>query len=294
MNSDLFRPPRRSWTTEEAFVWCQRIASDHYENFPVASWLLPAQVRPHIAAVYAFARIADDIADEPGHSAAERLDALSVWERHLDAAWDGDAEHPVFIALMATAREHHLPRNLLSDLLSAFRQDVTPPRYATFSDVLDYCRRSADPVGRIVLRLFGHADDEMDARSDAICTALQLTNFWQDLGTDVRHGRFYIPEEDLLRFSVTVDQLQLGTTTPAIRDLLAYQVDRTHALFNEGEPLMRRLNGRLRLEIRLTRLGGMRILDKIEDSGYTVLEKRPKLAFVDGAVILGRLLLRPW
>jgi squalene synthase HpnC len=292
LNSDLLHPSPRAWSLTEAYDWCQRLASSHYENFPVASRLLPRSVRPHVAAVYAFARIADDIADEPGPEQSERLELLEKWSDGLQRSYRGEADHPVFVALAETVSRHRIPIELLLDLLSAFRQDVTVHRYETFGDLLDYCRRSANPVGRIVLRLFGHADADLDRDSDAICTALQLTNFWQDVRTDAERGRMYIPREDLRRFNCREDLILRGTMTEPFSKTLAFEVDRTRALFHRGTLLPESLRQPLRIELRLTWLGGMRILDKIEQSGYTVLEHRPTLGTMDLPGLLFRSLRR--
>ena len=188
-------------TLDAAYARCQRMAREHYENFPVASFLLPSAMRPHIAAIYAFARTADDFADEPGVADADRLRQLDDWRERLDrAAQPGipkppvDVRDEIFVALAHTIRECRLPTSLFHDLLSAFRQDVLQKRYSTWSDVLDYCRRSANPVGRLVLRVAGHHSATLDARSDEVCTALQLANFWQDLERDWNIGRVYVPE----------------------------------------------------------------------------------------------------
>jgi phytoene synthase len=283
VDQSLLNPTPRSWTIDEAYEWCGRLVSSHYENFPVASRLLPNTIRPHVAAVYAFARIADDIADEPGMVDIERLEKLEDWNDGLTKAYRGDAQHPAFIALGHTVRKCDIPQGLLTDLLSAFRQDVTTKRYETFGDLLDYCRRSANPIGRIVLRLFDHRDDDLDHESDAICSALQLTNFWQDLSIDIPRGRLYVPREDLRRFNCREDLLMAGTPTEPFHRLLAFEVDRTRALFRRGTLLPEAVRLPLRLELRLTWLGGMRVLDKIERSGYTVFGNRPKLGTADFA-----------
>ncbi len=286
MRTDLLQPSPRSWSLAEAYAWCQRLATTHYENFPVASRLLPGSVRPHIAAVYAFARIADDIADEPGMTESERLEWLERWSDAVPRAYTGDADHPAFIALADTVSRHHIPMELLLDLLSAFRQDVTVHRYESFGDLLDYCRRSANPVGRIVLRLFGYDDPDLDRDSDAICTALQLTNFWQDVRIDAERDRIYIPREDLRRFNCREDLIIREKMTEPLRDTLAFEADRTRAIFRRGALLPESVRQPLRIELRLTWLGGMRILDKIEQSGYTVFENRPTLGWLD---VLGML-----
>lgn len=273
-----------------AYARCEEIARAHYENFPVASRLLPAHMRRHIAAIYAFARRADDFADEPGRHAAERLRRLDDWEARLtgDAAesdQDTDAR-PIFLALTHTIRERRLPLSLFADLLSAFRQDVTTKRYRTWGEVLDYCRRSANPVGRLVLRVGGYADPMLDRQSDAICTALQLTNFWQDFKEDWTAGRLYIPLEDRDAAGASDADLDAGRMTSEWRAALAVVSDRTRALFHDGRPLCDQVRGRLRWELRVTWLGGTRILDKLQRGGFDPFDQRPVLGVADVPGIL--------
>lgn len=256
----------------EAYAHCESIARAHYENFPVASKLLPARMRPHIAAIYAFARAADDFADEPGLEEAERLQRLDDWHRRLHAPPGSD---PVFLALAQTTKEHRLPVSLFDDLLSAFRQDVTTKRYERWADVLDYCRRSANPIGRLVLRVAGYDDARLDRASDAVCTALQLTNFWQDLERDWAIGRVYVPAEDREAASAPLDDLAARRMTASWRQVMAAMVDRTRGLFAEGRGVCDGVGGRLRWELRLTWLGGSRILDKLEAVDYDVFAHRP-------------------
>ena len=267
-----------------AYDYCERLAREHYENFPVASRLLPPPMRPHIAALYAFARRADDFADEPGPDVNERLRRLDDWSERLDrgtpvlhteAASAGD--DLIFVALENTIRAHRLPRSLFHDLLSAFRQDVVTTRYATWRDVLDYCRRSANPVGRLVLRVAGHDSPELDAQSDAICTALQLTNFWQDLAIDWSRGRLYVPLEERDRAWAQDADLDRGHMSPEWRAALQRATERTRALFQAGRPLCDAVRGRLRWELRFTWLGGMRILDNTEAAGFDSFNHRPSL-----------------
>lgn len=267
-----------------AYAHCERFARQHYENFPVASRLLPAAMRPHIAAIYAFARIADDFADEPGRTDGERLRLLDEWQRKLhDEPAPNDS---VFLALHHTIATHHLPVGLFDDLLSAFRQDVTKHRYATWDEVLDYCRRSANPVGRLVLRVAGCGDDRLDAASDAVCTALQLTNFWQDLERDWSNGRLYVPLADRDAAGARDEDLDAGRITPEWRSVLGEMAARTRELFDRGRPVCDGVRGRLRWELRLTWLGGRRILDKLERSGFDVFQHRPTLSAADLPVLL--------
>ena len=274
----------------EAYAQCEALAASHYENFPVASRLLPARLRPHVAAVYAFARTADDFADEPGREADERLRLLAEWRARLHDPSDAT---PTFVALHDTIKLFELPHQLFDDLLDAFAQDVTTTRYATWADVLDYCRRSANPVGRLVLRLSGYRDDRLDAASDAVCTALQLTNFWQDLAIDWSRGRLYVPEDIWRPHEANPAELDGGRMTAgwaaALRDCGA----RTKALFDRGRPVCDGVAGRLRFELRATWLGGTRILDRLDRSGFDVFTARPKLGTTDALVIAcGTLLWR--
>lgn len=283
-----------------AYATCARVAFAHYENFPVASVLVPSRMRPHVAAVYAFARAADDFADEGGLAPAERLRLLDRWSMRLDratgAAVAGEAAAPgepahapeIFLALGATIRDRQLPVALFEDLLSAFRQDVHVSRYDSWPDLLDYCRRSANPVGRLVLRIAGHRDDRLDAWSDAICTALQLTNFWQDLKVDFDRGRVYLPQEELRATGADVGELAGGRMTAAWRGALAAAVQRTRELFAAGRPLCDAVAGRLRYELRATWLGGSRVLDRaLRPEGAPIT--RPRLGASDGPWLLWRM-----
>ena len=228
---------------DAAYAACLRLAREHYENFPVASHLLPARMRPHIAAIYAFARTADDFADEPGMPDAERLQRLDDWGARLDQAVSTPgmpaADEPassIFAALSNTIAVCHLPVSLFHDLLSAFRQDVLRKRYETWDDVLDYCRRSANPVGRLVLRVAGRLTPALAERSDAVCTALQLTNFWQDIGRDWHNGRLYVPQRDLALAGAHEAELNGAHLTAAWQRVMAEMVQRTRALFASGRP----------------------------------------------------------
>jgi len=279
---------------DAAYAHCLALASSHYENFPVASWLVPAPIRPHVAAVYAFARSADDFADEDGHDTAERFRLLDDWlaRLHVAVGPGADASDPIFLALGHTIRTCRLPVDLFEALLSAFRQDITVTRYATWADVDDYCRRSANPVGRLVLRLFGHDDARLDAWSDDICTALQLTNFWQDFAVDWRRGRLYVPEEQWRASGADPDALSPAmTTTPREwQQALAASAARTRARFYRGRPLLEYTRGRLRLELEATWHGGTRVLEKLEQGRFDPVAARPKLGIGDGLVIGWRML----
>jgi squalene synthase HpnC len=262
--------------TAEAYAVCQRLARSHYENFPVASALVPARMRPHIAAVYAFARTADDFADEGEATPSERLARLDAWEARLDAPPGDD---PVFVAVHDTIDVCRLDPQLFRDLLSAFRQDVTTSRYATWADLLDYCHRSANPVGRLVLGIAGRRDETLARQSDAVCTALQLVNFWQDIERDLAKNRIYVPRE--LWGDAREDDLWRGAFTPAWRAALVSCASRTRALFDDGRPVANGVSGRLRWELRATWLGGVRMLDRLEAQGFDVFGRRPALGFRD-------------
>ncbi len=276
----------------DAYAECERLAQSHYENFPVASLLLPRRMRPHVAAIYAFARTADDLADEGDVPADARLAQLDVWQAQLHAAvrspgpsgpGNASAEPvaPVFKALAATIRLHHLPLSLFDDLISAFRQDVVKKRYDTWADLLDYCRRSANPVGRLVLRVAGTADQALDRASDAMCTALQLTNFLQDVERDWQKERVYLPLADRERLGAREEDLAARQLTAAWRNVLAEAAARTRALFAEGRSVCDGVPGRLKYELRFTWLGGSRILDRLEAGRFDVFAKRPALGKAD-------------
>jgi squalene synthase HpnC len=268
-------------TVRSAYAHCEQMARTHYENFPVASLLLPGQHRPHVAAIYAFARTADDFADEGNASAAERLRRLDDWESRLDAAYRGEADDPIFVALAETAACTGLPKPLLSALLQAFRMDVTTNRYDTYSDLLHYCRHSANPVGRLVLHLFGQGTPENVEFSDTICTGLQLANFWQDLSVDWAKGRLYVPLEDLLQFGYTEKQIEDGHVDDSFRALIRFQAERAESLLLRGMPLPGLVGGRLGLELALTVRGGLGILRRIDALNYDVMHRRPVLRTSD-------------
>ncbi len=284
--------PARSWTADEAFDHCERLTARHYENFPVASILLPRSKRRHIAAVYSFARTADDFADEPGLASAERLALLDEWEYLLDECVEGRARHPVFIALAETIGSFNLPTEPFKRLLKAFRSDVTVNRYRSYEDVLSYCENSANPVGRLVLLLFGYNDEALMSYSDSICTALQLTNFWQDLSIDLQRDRVYLPKEDMRRFGCSEADLLAGAYTSGFRGLMAFQADRTEGLFQAGKPLLREIGNELSLQLRFTWHGGRRILEKIRSTDYSVHVQRPVLTRSDWITIGFRTLVQ--
>ncbi|KNE29221.1 MULTISPECIES: squalene synthase HpnC [Achromobacter] len=270
---------------------------DHYENFPVASLLLPRRLRGAVTDIYRFARAADDIADEGSATDDERLAQLAAYrtELHRIGAEPNHTPPPglppladIFTPLARTIARHQLPITPFYDLLSAFEQDITVKRYEDYATLADYCTRSANPVGRLMLHLFDASSPQDVAESDAICTGLQLVNFWQDVRVDWHKQRVYLPQEDLRRHGVTEEDLAACRLTPQWRELMAFQVERTRALLHFGAPLARRLPGRIGLELRLVVQGGLRVLERIEASSYDVFMNRPELGAKDWAIMLWR------
>ena len=279
-----------------AYAACEALAQSHYENFPVASRLLPARMRPHIAAVYAFARVADDIADEGHEPPAVRHAQLHAWQHLLhDAVADNRVDRPagsrdelMMTALGHTIRSLDLPLSLFDDLVSAFGQDITTNRYLSWTDVFDYCRRSANPVGRLVLRIAGYRDERLDRSSDALCTALQLTNFWQDFGRDWRAGRLYVPFEVALKAGAREHDLADERWTSGWSSAMEACIATTRDLFDRGRFVCDGVGGRLRFELRVTWHGGMCVLDRVNRVRHTLLTVRPKLHGRDVPVLLWR------
>lgn len=269
-----------------AYDACWRIARFHYENFTLGSWLLPRPLRRHIAAVYAFARIADDLADEGAVAPAERLARLAEWEGGLEAAFAGRAGEPVLVALGHTAATFDLPIEPFRRLLAAFRADVEFRPFATFADLRAYCAHSADPVGYLVLHLFGYRDRRRQELADRLCTGLQLANFWQDVGVDAAKGRSYVPVEDRARFGCAAGDLG----SPAFRRLLAFEVERARALLREGLALAAMVDGRLRREVLLFGWAGLAVLNAIEAVDYDVVGQRPTITKARKAVLVLRAL----
>lgn len=258
-----------------AYAECRRLARQHYENFPTASYLVPHDKRDALAAVYAFARYADDVADEPG--VEHRLEKLADWRAKLNASYDGKIDHPVFLALRDSAARFNLSRENFENLLHAFESDVVKNRHANFDSLLAYCTCSANPVGRLVLELFGYHDQCLFELSDCICTALQLTNFWQDVAIDFERDRLYLPLEDMAKFKYTLADLQARRSDGRWRELVAFEVSRTYELFERGRSLPEKVQPKLRTQLRLTWLGGIEILSRIEAAGYDVFQRRPTL-----------------
>jgi len=275
---------------DQAYQHCLAVTRAHYENFPVASWLLPKSIRPAVASIYAFARRADDIADEGEMDPVERLQKLDEWGERLETCDSEPADHDVFIALGETIRRYDLPLQLFRDLLHAFRRDVEVKRYETWDDLLnEYCRFSANPVGRLVLLLFGYRDKEPHLLSDRTCTALQLANFWQDISVDLRKGRIYVPLELMKVHGYAEAAFLRRIYDQRFRSLLSDLIGRTRALFVEGADLPTMVGGRLGWELRGVWVGGTRILEKIE-AYPNVFDRRPTLGKPDLPVLTWRTL----
>jgi squalene synthase HpnC len=273
-------------SVDEAFAHCESRVRRHYENFPVGLFV-PRARRRYVYALYAFARAADDFADEPIYEGM-RQQKLDDWERLLEAAYRGEAEGPIFVALGETVRTLGIPKSLLLDLLAAFRQDTVKSRYESWDELLDYCRLSANPVGRLVLIVFDEKDPALPPLSDAICTGLQLANHWQDLAIDYARGRIYVPEDLMRRHGVGTWDFSAGRVGDGFRGLMGDLIARTRALFDEGRPLCDRVGRELRFEMRLTWLGGTSILDRIEAVGGDVFHRRPKHSLLDKLALAWR------
>ncbi len=272
-----YRLPQVTPSLAEAQAWCRELAESHYENFHVATWFLPKPLIPHFHAIYAYCRVSDDLGDEVGDRDAS-LALLDWWDRELDACYEGRVHHPVFVALAETIRACSIPKEPFADLLIAFRQDQMVTRYRTMQDVLGYCRYSANPVGRLVLYICGHADEERFRLSDATCSALQLANFWQDIRVDWKKDRVYLPQEDMQRFGVSDQTIAEGIATPQFKALLRHEVDFARSLFEEGLPLIDMVGRELALDLDLFSRGGLAILHAIEKQDFDVLRARPALS----------------
>lgn len=264
----------------------QSLARTHYENFPVGSYFLPRKFRVPIRLVYAFARVADDIADEGDETMDSRLQRLDGWEEELNRGLRSESENPFFVELGEAIRTFRIPPSLFSDLITAYRMDARGTGYRTFDELLIYCRHSANPVGRILLHIFGCIGEESSRQSDAICTALQLTNFWQDLSVDIKRNRDYIPASDIAQFGLTKEALRRGSGQ--VGPMVKFQIERTRRLFLEGSPLLRSIDRRFSFELRLTYHGGMRILEKVESLGDAIISRRPSLSKYDWALVFAR------
>jgi squalene synthase HpnC len=272
-----YRIPDTAPTLDEARAYCKHLAETHYENFHVATWFLPKALRPHFHSIYAYCRISDDLGDEVPDP-AQALALLDLWGRELDACYEGRARHPVFVALAETIRACSIPKEPFADLLVAFRQDQTVTRFDTMQHVLAYCRYSANPVGRLVLYACNEVSEVNFRLSDATCSALQLANFWQDVRVDFGKGRVYLPQQDMRRFGVSDATIAAGVATPEFRALLRHEVEYTRRMFEEGLPLIGRVQRDLALDLDLFSRGGLEILRAIERRDYDVLSARPAIA----------------
>ena len=280
-----------SYTRPEALQYTRWLATRHYENFHVVTFLLPKRLHQDFYNVYAFCRWADDLGDEIGDP-AESLRLLAWWRSELEEMYQGRVKHPVFVALEETAHKYDLPIQLFSDLITAFEQDQRVTRYANWDEVFGYCRYSANPVGRLVLRLCGYADDERDRMSDATCTALQLANFWQDVTVDWEKDRVYLPLDLLARHGYTVEELGARKFNPAFGAAMREAVEVARKLFLEGLPLAKTVDRRLGFDLELFSRGGLRVLEKIEQQNYNVLGQRPVVSKTDRLGLVARALLR--
>jgi squalene synthase HpnC len=269
----------------QAEQYCRQLATTHYENFPLVSWLLPRRLRQHFYNVYAYCRWADDLGDEVGDP-RRSLELLGWWRGELADCYAGRARHPVFVALRPTIDEFAIPPQPFEDLLSAFEQDQRVRQYDTFDQLRDYCRRSADPVGRLVLYLCRQHHEPNLGWSDSICTGLQLANFWQDVSRDFDIGRVYLPREDRAQFGYHDDDLQARSTTPAFLELMRFEVNRARDFLRAGLPLVEHLPGRLQVDIDLFARGGLKILERIETICYRVWDRRPVVTKGDAARLL--------
>ena len=273
------------YTKSAAEEYTRWLATHHYENFHVVTFLLPKRLHQDFYNVYAFCRWADDLSDEIGDT-AESLRLLAWWREELEAMYAGHVQHPVFVALQGTAEKYQLPRQLFSDLISAFEQDQRVTRYWNWEELFGYCRCSANPVGRLVLRLCGYADDERDRLSDSTCTALQLANFWQDVTVDFEKDRVYLPLDLLAKHGYTVEELGARQFNAAFQEVMREAVEVAHKLFLEGLPLIKMVDRRLAFDLELFSRGGMRVLEKIKQQNYNVLARRPAISKVERLQLL--------
>lgn len=281
----------RRYTSAEAEAYTRWLATRHYENFHVVTFLLPKRLHQDFYNVYAFCRWADDLGDEIGDT-RESLRLLAWWRAQLDLLYEGHASHPVFVALGGAVERHDLPKEPFSDLIHAFVQDQTVTTYRSFEELYGYCVFSANPVGRLVLYLCGYRDPGMLALSDKTCTALQLANFWQDVSVDLEKGRVYLPQELLDRHGYALEDLRRRRETPEFRAVMKDAVDVARGLFLEGLPLSRMVDRRLAVDLELFSQGGLQILRKIERSNYNVLARRPAISKGERVWLLARTLAR--
>jgi squalene synthase HpnC len=283
----------KRYSLSEAREFCRRFTRSHSENFSVATLFLPRRLLPHFYAIYAYCRFADDLGDESA-SEVEAIQKLAWWRSELLSTYAGEPRHPIMVALDATIHRFAIPSQPFLDLISAFEQDQSVKRYDTCSQLLGYCRRSADPVGRILLYLFECFDEKRAELSDRICTALQLTNFWQDVARDFDMGRVYLPREDCEHFRYSAEDLQAKRFTPQFAALMRFEVARARDLFERGLPLVDLVPRTVRTDIELFARGGLAILRKIEGQGYNVWQRRPRLSKFDKARLMLGVLARRW
>jgi len=276
---------KRSWSLDESLAYTSWLATHHYENFQVVSFLLPKRLHQDFYNVYAFCRWADDLGDEIG-DVKESLRLLAWWREGLQAMYAGRATHPVFVALEGTARQHQLPERTFDDLITAFVQDQTVTRYQNFDQLFEYCRYSANPVGRLVLGLCGYRDQARQELSDATCTALQLANFWQDVTVDLEKDRVYLPLDVLSKHGCTVEDLFARRFHDGFRAAMKESVEVARGLFLKGLPLAGQVDRRLSIDLELFSRGGMKILEKIEQQDYNVLGARPKISKLERVALL--------
>jgi squalene synthase HpnC len=288
----LFGPDASySLTRAEARAYCARLTASHYENFSVVTWLTPRRLRPAFASIYAFCRWSDDLGDEVGDAARSRV-LLAWWRGELRCLYEGRTHHPVMMALADTIEEFAIPIEPFEALISAFEQDQIVTDYETYAQLLDYCTRSANPVGRLVLYLARSYDVDNARLSDLTCTGLQLANFWQDVARDLAIGRVYLPREDRVRFGYSDADLQARRFTPAFASLLKFEVGRARALLNEGRALVPRMPRDLAVDVDLFSRGGLAILDRVEAQGFDVLSRRPRLGRLAKLGLLARAMIQ--
>lgn len=286
---EAYRTPEVRPTLAEARAWCKSLAETHYENFHVATWFLPKQMRPYFQTIYAYCRVSDDLGDEVGDTALSAK-LLTQWRAMLNECYDTPerSRHPVFVALIETVRACNIPREPFADLLVAFLRDQTVTRYETVAQLEEYARYSANPVGRLVLYVAGERDEKLHDMSDKICTGLQLANFWQDVAEDAAAGRIYLPSEEMQRFGVSEEDIMAKRLTPGYTAMMKSLVEHTRELFTAGKPLCAQVDGELAATLGLFIAGGEAILDAIAQQGYNTLEHRPVL----GKTVKVKLLMR--
>lgn len=276
----------------KAYIDSVQFAKSHYENFPVISFLIPKYLRKHIAVIYKFARQADDIADEGNFSVEERINKMNIYENEFNNSLSGKYSDPFWMAVANTINQLNLTSDYFKDLIKAFRQDIIKKRYKKFKEVLDYCKCSANPVGRLILELFNIRDDKISVNSDYICTALQLTNFYQDFNLDLKKDRIYIPEDEIIAFNLSENNFKMKENKFNFAALIQFQIRRAKNMFLDGYDLLPHLPRRLKYEIGLTILCGEKILAKIEEINYNVLDNRPVLSKKDYFSLLMRTLMK--